>query len=117
MTTAGKALLDLARRVRRVVNAADLYYLEAQGDETDIRFRAARPLRDVRSIAEVLGALGTQAIVRIHRNHAVNAGRVLEIRPAGSGWEVVLEPPVSKVLPVSRRSVAALFAAYRPPES
>jgi hypothetical protein len=55
----------------------------------------------------------------IHRNHAVHAGRVREIRPvdSGSGWEVRLEPPVSTVLPVSRRSLAALLAAYRPAAS
>jgi DNA-binding LytR/AlgR family response regulator len=52
--------------------------------------------------------------VRIHRNHAVHPGHVSEIRPtaSGSGWEVLLEPPVNKVLAVSRRSLAALFAAY-----
>ena len=44
---------------------------------------------------------------------ALNPAHVREIRPAGSGWEVRLEPPVNKVLPVSRRLVSALFDAYR----
>ena len=111
----GKALLHLAGRLRRVVDADDIYYLEAQGDETDVRLRGARPLRDVRSLGEVLEELGPLGFVRIHRNHAVHSGRVREIRPAasGSGWEVHLEPPVNKVLPVSRRSLTALLAAYR----
>ena len=102
----GKALLHLAGRIRRVVDADDIYSLEAQGDETDVRFRGARPLRDVRSLGEVLSDLGPLGFVRIHRNHAVHAGRVCEIRPAasGSGWEVRLEPPVNLVLPVSRRT-------------
>ena len=92
------------------MDADDIYYLEAQGDETDVRLRGARPLRDVRSLGEVLEELGPLGFVRIHRNHAVHPGHVREIRPAasGSGWEVRLEPPVNQVLPVSRRSVTAL---------
>jgi hypothetical protein len=31
-----KALLHLAGRIRRVVDADDIYSLEAQGDETDV---------------------------------------------------------------------------------
>ena len=109
----GRVLLHLADRRRRVIEADDIYYLEAQGDETDVRLRAARRLRDVRSLGEVLRDLGALGFVRIHNSHAVNPAHVREIRPAGSGWEVRLEPPVSKVLPVSRRLVSALFDAYR----
>ena len=102
-----KALLHLTGRIRRVVDADDIYSLEAQGDETDVRFRGARPLRDVRSLGEVLADLSPLGFVRIHRNHAVHPGRVREIRPdtTGAGWEVRLEPPVNLVLPVSRRSL------------
>ena len=72
-------------------------------------------MRDVRSLGEVLEDLGPLGLVRIHRNHAVHAGHVREIRPAASGstWEVRLEPPVNRVLPVSRRSLSVLLAAYR----
>jgi hypothetical protein len=41
----GKVLLHLSGRRRRVVEADDIYYLEAQGDETDVRLRGARRLR------------------------------------------------------------------------
>jgi len=68
-----------------VVDADEVYYLEAQGDETDVRLRAARRLRDVRSLGEVMKELGPLGFVRVHRNHAVNPGRVREIRPSGSG--------------------------------
>jgi DNA-binding LytR/AlgR family response regulator len=111
----GRVLLHLAGRIRRVVDADDVYSLEAQGDETDVRLGGEKPLRDVRSLGEVLRDLAPLGFVRIHRNHAVNPGRVREIRPAASGssWEVRLQPPVNWVLPVSRRSLNGLLAAYR----
>jgi DNA-binding LytR/AlgR family response regulator len=111
----GKTLLHLTGRRRRVVDADDIYYLEAQGDETDVRQRGARRLRDVRSLGEMMNVLAPLGFVRIHRNHAVHPGRVREIRPDadGSGHEVRLEPPVNKVLPVSRRLLARLLRAYR----
>ena len=33
----GKTLLHLSGRIRRVMDADDIYHLEAQGDETDVR--------------------------------------------------------------------------------
>jgi DNA-binding LytR/AlgR family response regulator len=113
----GKALLHLGGRRRRVVDVDDLYYLEAQGDETDVRQRGARRLRDVRSLGEIMKDLAPRGLVRIHRNHAVHPGRIREIRPdaGGSGYEVRLEPPVNKVLPVARRLLAGLLRAYRTP--
>jgi len=58
---------------------------------------------------------GPRGFVRIHRNPAVNPGRVREIRAAASSslWEVRLEPPVNEVLPISRGSLPVLLAAYR----
>ena len=49
----------------------------------------------------------------IHRSLAVNLRRVREIRPAADGgWEVKLDPPVNRVLPVSRRRVSALWECF-----
>ncbi len=49
----------------------------------------------------------------IHRSWAVNLRRVREIRPAADGgWEVKLDPPVNRVLPVSRRRVSALWECF-----
>ena len=109
----GKVLLHLSGRRQRVVDADDIYYLEAQGDETDVRLRNVRRLRDVRSLGEVLKQIGPLGFVRIHRNHAVNPGRVREIRATDSGGHVRLAPPVNKVLAVSRGSLAALLKTYR----
>ena len=109
----GKILVHLKDHRRLVVDVHDIYYLEAQRDETDIRLRSARQLRDIRSLGEVMKDLGPAGFVRIHRNHAVNPGRVREISLAGRAWQVQLEPPVNKVLPVSRGSLTTLLEAYR----
>ena len=108
-----KILVHLKDRRRLVVDVHDVYYLEAQRDETDRRLRGARRLRDVRSLGEVMKDLGPAGFVRIHRNHAVNPGRVREIRLVGRAWQVQLEPPVNIVLLVSRGSLTKLLQAYR----
>ena len=53
----------------------------------------------------------------IHRSVAVNVDRVTEIRrrPNGRDWELRLEPPVNRVLPVARGRLAALWEAYGDP--
>jgi len=50
---------------------------------------------------------------QIHRSWAVNLRRVREIRQAPEGgWEVKLDPPVNRVLPVSRRRISALWERF-----
>jgi DNA-binding LytR/AlgR family response regulator len=113
-TRPSRVLLHLADRRRRAVEPREIYYLEAHGDETEVRLRGAVTFRDVRSLGEVIAELQEMGFLRVHRNHAVNLDRVFEIRPSrgGSGWEVRLDPPVNKVLPVSRRGQAELLAAF-----
>jgi len=52
--------------------------------------------------------------LRIHRNHMVNLARIAEVRrrQKGRGWEVKLEPPVNRILPVSASAVKGLFEAF-----
>ena len=52
--------------------------------------------------------------LRISREAAVNLRRIRDIRlrPSGRDWEVKLEPPVNKVLPVSRGALGKLWRAY-----
>ena len=49
----------------------------------------------------------------MHRNHAVNLRRVRELRGRrdGDDREVKLEPPVNRVLPVSRSALKSLLRA------
>jgi hypothetical protein len=58
-------------------------------------------------------------VVRVHRNHAVNVRRVLEVRrrSSESDWEVKLEPPVGAVLPVGRTYLKPLWAAFGDPDA
>lgn len=73
-----------------------------------------RKLRDVRSLGEVLHAYLPHGFLRIHRGHAVNLRRIREIvrRKEGREWQVRLQPPVNRVLPISRSYVAELWAAF-----
>ena len=52
--------------------------------------------------------------LRISREVAVNLHRIRDIRlrPSGRDWEVKLEPPVNKVLPVSRALLSTLWEAF-----
>ncbi len=92
----------------------EVFLLEAEGDETSVRTRGRRKLRDVRSLGEVLACLPAELFIRVHRSCAVNVDRVTEIRrrPNGRDWEILLEPPVNAVIAVSRERLPALWAAY-----
>jgi DNA-binding LytR/AlgR family response regulator len=115
---ARRALLHLADGRRVPVEAEEVFFLEADGDETLVRTRGRRRRRDVRGLGEVLERLPTAVLVRVHRSLAVNVDRVSEIRrrPNGRDWEVRLEPPVNLVVPVSREHLGALWAAYGEPD-
>jgi len=49
--------------------------------------------------------------VRIHREHVVNLAhiRLLRLQADGRDWELKLEPPVNKVLPIARDRLAGLL--------
>ncbi len=85
------------------------------GDDTLVRLRSKRRLRDVRPLGTLLKEFTPYGFLRIHRNHAVNLVRIREIRrrKGREDWEVKLEPPVNRVLPVSRGQVRKLLTAYR----
>jgi DNA-binding LytR/AlgR family response regulator len=105
---------DDARRVRRAVDPADVYALEADGGDTLVRLRGREPLRDTRPLAELAPIFEPFGFLQIHRSHAVNLRRVLELRQRAEGhdWEVKLEPPVNAVLPVAREWREAVLGAF-----
>lgn len=109
-----RMLLHLARDRRRVVDPQDVYFLEATGETTLVRLRSSRRVRDARTLGEVVSLLAPFGVVRVHRNHAVNVRQVLEVRrrPGEADWEIKLEPPVNRVLPVGRTYLKELWAAF-----
>ncbi|MGB5890537.1 MAG: LytTR family transcriptional regulator DNA-binding domain-containing protein [Thermoanaerobaculia bacterium] len=116
MTTAtDRILLNLADGLRRAVDPAEVYYLEAEGGETLVRLRSAKRLVDLREFGEVVPLFEPHSFLRISREAAVNLRRIRDIRLRASGrdWEVKLEPPVNKVLPVSRALLSSVWKAFR----
>ena len=109
-----KLLLHLDDGERRVADASGIYYAEAVSGNTRVRRRSAKLLLDVRELNEVARAWKRHGFVRIHQSFLVNPECILRIRkrPDTTEWEVVLVPPVNAVLPVSRRQLRALWAAF-----
>ena len=87
--------------------------MQASGGETLVRTRHAQPLTDVRQLSELIDAFEPFGFAQTHRSWAVNLRRVREIRPSPDGGrEVKLDPPVNRVLPVSRRRISALWERF-----
>jgi hypothetical protein len=112
--TGGPLLLHLGPGLRQAVESDQVYFVEARGDDTAVRTRAARVLVDVRPIAALAAPFLRRGFVRTHRNCLVNPRHVRRIRrrPRGEDWELTLAPPVNLVLPVSRSALPALWAAF-----
>jgi DNA-binding LytR/AlgR family response regulator len=110
----GRFLLHRAPGLRQVIGLEDVFFVEATGDDTRVRTRAARALTDVRPMKEIESLLLRRGFLRTHRNYLVNPDRVRLVRhrPSGEDWELKLDPPVNRVLPVSRSALAALWAAF-----
>ena len=111
--TSDRLLLHLEPGLRQAVDCEDVYYVEAKADDSEVRLRGARRLRDVRPIEVVAEAFAGRGFVRIHRSYLVNVRHVMQIRKRKRGldWELVLESPVNAVLPVSRSALGALWRA------
>ncbi len=109
-----RTLLHLGDGLRRAVDPADIYFLEAVRDETRVRLRASKALMDVRSLGVIFPLFEPYGFLRIHHEYAVNFRKIREVRrrQRGRDWEVKLQPPVNRVLPVSRSALPALWQAF-----
>ena len=113
MRTPPRVLLHQPDGSRTPVDPLDVYLLEADGDQTLVRTRRAERLVDVRPLGELAPRFDLHGFVRIHRSYAVNVARIRTIRPRErEGWEVKLEPPVNRVLPVSEGRVGELWGVF-----
>lgn len=109
-----RILLHLGPGVRQAIDPDDIYFVEAEGDDTRVRTRATRALRDARPIGEIEPLLLKRGFVRTHRNTLVNPVHVRQVRRRSQGedWELQLDPPVNLVLPVSRDALPAVWAVF-----
>ena len=114
MSRIGRILINVSELRRVPVDPKDIYFLEAVGDDTLVRLRSKRRLRDVRPLGTLLEEFTPYGFLRVHRNHAVNLARIREIRRrrGREDWEVKLEPPVNRILPVSRSQIGKLLRAF-----
>ena len=86
-----------------------IYYFEAEGDDSLIRTARKELYRHVEPLEEVDARLPSPPFFRIHRSYIDNLDRVLELRLLGErDHEVKLDPPVNEVLPVGRDRYRAL---------
>jgi DNA-binding LytR/AlgR family response regulator len=86
-----------------------IFFIEAEGDDSLIRTARKTMRRHSERLEQVEERLPSPPFFRIHRSYIVNLDRVYELRSRGSDeWEVKMDPPVNKVLPVSRRRMEEL---------
>ena len=109
-----RILLHPAYGKRRAMEPSDVYFIEAVEGESRVRTRGSRPIMDVRPLGEMEPLFAPHGFLRVHRNHLVNMRRVREIRRRGTGkdWELKLDPPVNRVLPISRSALAEVWEAF-----
>ena len=115
MTTRARRILVHLEDGRRVpLEPDEVFFLQADGDCTVVRTRGRRKLRDVRSLGEMLACFPAGTMVQVHRSYAVNPDRVSEVRRRDNrrDWELKLEPPVNRILPVGRTHARHLWDAY-----
>ncbi len=113
-TLPDRILLRLADGLRRPLDPAEVYFLEALEGATRLRSRSVRSLFDVRPLGDLAPLFAPHGFLRVHRNHMVNMRRVRDIRrrPSGEDWELKLEPPVNRVLPISRSHLEEVWRAF-----
>ena len=92
-----------------LVDWADIYYIEAEGHDTRVRIASRRRLRHAEPLEVVERRLPSPPFFRTHRTYLVNLDRVKELRARSEhDWELRLDPPVNRVLPIARNRLRAL---------
>jgi hypothetical protein len=108
-----RVLIRTADGERVVVDPLEVFVLEADEGRTRVRLASRHELVDVREIGELEALFAPFGFTEIHRSVLVNPRRVALIRRRdgdGRDWELKMEPPVNRVLPISRERLAARVA-------
>jgi DNA-binding LytR/AlgR family response regulator len=111
----GSRLLLHATKTRRVaIDPQAVFYLEADGDDTWLRFRGRKTWRDKRPLKRLTTLLEPHGFYRVHDKWTVNVQRIREMRKQRDGvdWEVVMHPPVNRVIPISRQRLPGLLHLF-----
>ena len=86
-----------------------VYYLEAQREKTVVRTRRKKVYISLQRLGEIEKKLPKPAFFRCHREYIVNLNRVRSLDPRESrGYDIKLDPPVNKRIPISRNRVGAI---------
>ncbi len=94
-----------------LLEKGQIFYVEAEADDSRIRTARKEIYRHSERLDQVEARLPSPPFFRIHRSYVVNLNRVFELRSRGDDeWELKMDPPVNKVLPVSRRRLRDLRA-------
>lgn len=109
-----RILIHDSDALRIPIDPAEIYFLEAEDHDTLVRLRGKRRLRDSRGLGELESVLGGHHLLRVHRNFIVNLRRIHEIRARkdNDSWELKLEPPVNRVIPIGRTYEESVWKAF-----
>ena len=87
----------------RLVEWDQIFYVEAERDDSLVRTARKGLHRHLEPLHDLEPRLPSPPFFRIHRSYLVNLDRAFELRQRGQGeYEIKMDPPVNKVLPISR---------------
>ena len=88
-----------------LLDAAEIYYIEGERGDTLVRTHRRARYRSTDRLSSWERRLGGTGFMRVHRSYVVNLDRVRELRVRRgdtNDWEMKLDPPVNRVLPIGR---------------
>ncbi|MBW3670179.1 MAG: LytTR family transcriptional regulator [Acidobacteria bacterium] len=108
-------LLHLEDGLREAVEIDDIYYLEAREGDKLVRLRRKKPKIDRRRFEVIVPMVERAGLLRVYREYVVNVDRIrfLRLRDGSREWEIVLDPPVNAVIPVSRQHYPRLMRTFK----
>lgn len=87
-----------------------IYYVKADGDDTLVRAARKKLYEHIEPLEEAEARMLSLPFLQIHRSYIVNLDRVYELRRRSENdWALRMDPPVNKVLPVSRDRISDLW--------